>query len=58
MTIKKENPEIRALIEAQIVLPDRLTDPLVQRRIGKLIAQFCEARVKNSQPSPILSGSP
>jgi len=55
MTIKKENPEIRALIEAQIVLPDRLTDPLVQRRIGKLLAQFCEARVKNSQPSPILS---
>ena len=55
MTIKKENPEIRALIEAQIVLPDRLTDPLVQRRIGKLLAQFCEARVKSSQPSPILS---
>ena len=58
MTIKKENPEIRALIRAQIAMPDYLADPLVQRRIGKLLAGFCEARVKSSEASSILAGKP
>lgn len=58
MTIKKDNPEIRALIQAQIILPDYLADPLVQRRMGKLLAGYCEARVKSSQPSSILPRQP
>ena len=58
MTSKKESAEIRALIQAQIVLPDYLADPLVQRRIGALLAEFCAARVKSSQPSSIVAGSP
>ena len=58
MTIKTANPDIRALIETQVVLPDYLADPLVQRRLGKLLAQFCEARVKNSQAPTMLDGSP
>ena len=58
MTIKKENLDIRALIQAQPVLPDYLADPLVQRRIGQLLAGFCEARVNSSEASSILSEQP
>jgi hypothetical protein len=44
MTIKNETRwEIRAVIHAQMVLPDYWADQLVQRRIGRLIAGFAEA---------------
>ena len=58
MTIKNENPEIRALIQAQPALPNYLDDVLVQRRIGQLLAGFCEAREKSSEASSILSREP
>jgi hypothetical protein len=55
MTSKTASAEIRALIQAQIVLPDYLADPLVQRRLGALLAEFCAARVKSLQASSILA---
>jgi hypothetical protein len=42
MAIK--NAEIRALVQAQIVLPDYSADPLVQRRVGLALAKSCGAR--------------
>jgi hypothetical protein len=41
MTIKKE--DIRALVQAQIVLPDYSADPFVRRRVGLALARSCGA---------------
>jgi hypothetical protein len=54
MTIKNETRrrEIRALIQAQILLPNDLEDQLVQRRIGRVIAAFGEARASENVACP------
>jgi hypothetical protein len=51
MTIKNETlrREIRALIQAQIALPNYLEDQLVQRRIGKLLAASSEAHANEKR---------
>ena len=54
MTIKNEKPrwEIRALVQSQIVLPNYLEDQLVQRRIGRLLGAFGEARASENMACP------
>jgi hypothetical protein len=54
MTTKNETlrREIRALIQSQIVLPNYLEDQFVQRRIGRVIAAFGEARASENVACP------
>ena len=57
MTIKTE--ELRALVQAQNVLPDYSADPLVQRRVGLALARSCGAGSdeKNGLDWPVTTAS-